>query len=57
MRVQPVLKGSCRLCVAPQTPVRYLKTLLLPINLLVVAVIAGRVSPLIYTELFGAAQT
>uniref|UniRef100_A0A3Q4MTA6 Dpy-19-like 1, like (H. sapiens) n=1 Tax=Neolamprologus brichardi TaxID=32507 RepID=A0A3Q4MTA6_NEOBR len=29
-----------------ETPVRYLKTLLLPINVLVVALIAGRVSPL-----------
>lgn len=28
----------------PQTPVRYLKTLLLPVNLLVVAVVVGKVS-------------
>lgn len=28
----------------PQTPVRYLKTLLLPVNLLVVAVIVVKVS-------------
>lgn len=30
--------------ISPQTPVRYLKTLLLPVNLLVVALIVGRVS-------------
>lgn len=38
------LSLSCSVSLA-QTPVRYLKTLLLPVNLLVVAVIAGVVSP------------
>lgn len=28
----------------PQTPVRYLKTLLLPVNVLVVVVVVGKVS-------------
>ena len=37
--------NSCCLSLSlPQTPIRYLRTLLLPINMLVVALIAWRVS-------------
>lgn len=53
MLLSMLTQSYIKLCLTsphPQTPLRYLKTLLLPINMLVVALIAGRVSPLYFRD-------